>query len=54
MLYIILSLCAVIELHIGKRSPFLFIISVAHSLGPLISMKRSIYNFRFAKLPSLA
>ena len=39
--------CAVIELHIGKRGSFLFIISFAPSLGPPISMESSIYNIRF-------
>ena len=41
------------ELHIGKMRPFLFIISVAPSLGPLICLKSPFFNFRSAKLPSL-
>ena len=43
----------VIELHIGKRRPFLFIISFAPSLGPLICLKSPLFNFRSAKLPNL-
>ena len=43
----------VIELHIGKRRPFLFIISSAPSLGPLICLKSPLFNFRSAKLPNL-
>ena len=41
------------ELHSGKMRPFLYIISVAPSFGPLISMKSPFFNFRSAKLPSL-
>ena len=41
------------ELHIGKMRPFLFIISVAPSLGPLICLKSPFFNFRSAKLPYL-
>jgi hypothetical protein len=38
----VLGLCRVIELHIGKRRPFLFIISFVPSLGTPIPMKKSI------------
>ena len=43
----------VIELLIGKMKPFLFKISLAPSLGPLICLKSPFLNFRSAKLPSL-
>ena len=43
----------VIELHIGKRRPFLFIISFAPSLGSLICLKSPLFNFRSPKLPNL-
>ena len=49
----ILGLRRVRELHTGKMRPFLFIISVAPSLGPLICLKSPFFNFRSAKLPSL-
>ena len=47
------GLCRVIELHIRKRRPFLFIISHVPSLDIPISMKMSIYNFRSSKLHNL-
>ena len=43
----------VMELHIGKRRPFLFITSFAPSLGPLTCLKSSFFNIRSAKLPNL-
>ena len=49
----VLGLCRVIELHIGKMRPFLFITSFVPSLGTPIPMKKSIYNFRSSKLPYL-
>ena len=47
------GLLRVMKLHIGKRRPFLFITSFAHSLGPLICLKSPFFNFRSAKLPNL-
>ena len=47
------GLCQVIELHFGKRRPFLFIISHVPGLGSPISLKMSIYNFRSSKLHNL-
>ena len=49
----ICGLRRVIELHIGKRRPFLFMISFAPSLGPLICLKSLLFNFRSAKLHNL-
>ena len=46
-------MCRVIELHIGKMRPFLFITSLVHSLGPPISPKRSKYDISFSYLHSL-
>ena len=41
------------ELYIVKMRPFLFITSVAPSLGPPICLKIPFFNFSSAKLPSL-
>ena len=46
-------LCRVIELHIGKMRPFLFITSLVPSLGPPKPLKRSKYDIRFSYLHSL-
>ena len=46
-------MCRVIELHIGKMRPFLFITCLVHSLGPPISPKRSKYDISFSYLHSL-
>ena len=46
-------LCRVIELHIVKMKPFLFITSLVHRLGPPISPKRSKYDITFSYLHSL-
>ena len=52
-LQIVKPLCRVIELHIGKMRPFLFITCLVHSLGPPISSKRSNYDISFSYLHSL-
>ena len=41
------------KLHIGKMRPFLFITSLAPSLGPPIPMKKSKYDIAFSYLHSL-
>ena len=41
------------KLRIEKMKPFLFIISFAPSLGPLICLKSPFFSFKSAKLPSL-
>ena len=46
-------LCRVIELHIEKMRPFLFITSLVPTLGPPIPLKRSKYDIRFSYLHSL-
>ena len=48
-LQIVTPLYRVIELHIGKMGPFLFITSLVHSLGP----RRSKYDISFSYLHSL-
>ena len=51
---IVKLLSRVIELHIGKMRPFLFITSLAaDSLGPPISPKKSKYDITFSNLHSL-
>ena len=49
----VLGLCRVIERHVGKRRPFLFLTSFVPSLGTPIPMKKSICNIRPSKLPYL-
>ena len=50
---IVKPLRRVIELHIGKMRPFLFITSPVPSFGPLISPKMSKFDIRFSYLHCL-